>query len=303
VVTLDLLLPRLRQLKLSGMRDSIAARAEEARARGLDPLEFVQLLVDDELARREGDAVHRRLRQARFEDVCDLRDFDFAYNPEIPKARLWELAGGRFVEEHAAVLLCGPTGVGKTFVAQALGLETCRRQRSVLFTKTSALLADLAGGRADGSHPLRLRRYLKPDLLILDDFALRPYTEPQTEDLYEVVSRRYRRGALVATMNRAPEDLYPLFANAVLAEGLLDRLLNSAYAVPMPGRSYRAAQRPGGAGAPARPRPARNDHEPNGGNGRNEPNGVRAPEARSAAAPAADRPRVAISREQAAGNV
>jgi DNA replication protein DnaC len=309
VVTLDLLLPRLRQLKLSGMRDSIAARAEEARARGLDPLEFVQLLVDDELARREGDAVHRRIRQARFEDVCDLRDFDFAYNPEIPRARLWELASGRFVEEHAAVLLCGPTGVGKTFVAQALGLETCRRQRSVLFTKTNALLADLAGGRADGSHPLRLRRYLKPDLLLLDDFALRAYTDPQTEDLYEVVSRRYRRGALVATMNRAPDDLYPLFPNAVLAEGLLDRLLNSAYTVPMQGRSYRAAQRPSGAGAeaaPARPRLARNDterNEQNGGNASNETNGARAPAARPAAAPAVDRPRVANSREQAAGNV
>jgi DNA replication protein DnaC len=292
------------------MRDSIAARAEEARAKGLDPLEFVQLLVDDELARREGDAVHRRIRQARFEDVCDLRDFDFAYNPEIPRARLWELASGRFVEEHAAVLLCGPTGVGKTFVAQALGLETCRRQRSVLFTKTGALLADLAGGRADGSHPLRLRRYLKPDLLILDDFALRAYTDPQTEDLYEVVSRRYRRGALVATMNRAPEDLYPLFPNAVLAEGLLDRLLNSAYAVPMPGRSYRAAQRPGGAGGagapaagPPRPRPTRNEAERNGGNASNETNGARAPETtRQALAAAVDRPRVANSREHAAGN-
>ena len=96
------------------------------------------LLLDDELARRDGDAVHRRIRAARFEDVCDLRDFDFAYNPEIPKARLWELASGRFIEEHAAVLLCGPTGVGKTFAAQALGLEACRQQRSVLFTKTNA---------------------------------------------------------------------------------------------------------------------------------------------------------------------
>ncbi|HEX2185541.1 MAG TPA: ATP-binding protein, partial [Chloroflexota bacterium] len=144
MVTLDLLLPRLRQLKLSGMRDSIAARAEEARARHLDPLEFLLLLIDDELARRDGDAIHRRIRAARFEDVCDLRDFDFSYNPEIPKARIWDLASGRFIEEHAAVLVCGPTGTGKTFVAQGLGLEACRQQRSVLFTKTSALLTDLA---------------------------------------------------------------------------------------------------------------------------------------------------------------
>jgi DNA replication protein DnaC len=177
-----------------------------------------------------------------------VRDFDCAYNPEVPKAKLWELASGRFIDEHAAVLFCGPTGTGKTFAAQALGLAACRQRRSVLFTKTNALLTDLAGGRADGSHAQRLRRYLSPALLILDDFAMREYTVPQTEDLYEIVGRRYRRGALALTTNRGPQDLYALFPNPVLAEGLLDRLLNSAYIVPMLGRSYRPRQRPGGTG-------------------------------------------------------
>ena len=245
-MTLAALQPRLRQLKLSGMGDAIAARAEEARARGLDPLEFLLLLLDDELARREADGVARRIRAARFEEACDLRDFDFAYNPELPKAKLWELASGRFIEEHAAVILCGPTGTGKTFAAQALGAAACRQRRAVLFAKTSAVLADLAGGRADGSHAQRLRRYLAPALLILDDFALREYTLPQTEDIYDLVSRRYRRGALILTTNRQPQDLYALFASPVLAEGLLDRLLNSAYVLPMLGRSYRPRQRPAG---------------------------------------------------------
>ena len=138
----------------------------------------------------------------------------------------------------------GPTGVGKSFVAQALGIAACRQDRRVLFTKTSALLTDLAGGRADGSWQTRLRRYLTPDLVILDDFGMREYTVLQAEDLYELVSRRYRRGSLILTTNREPKDLYPLFPNAVLAEGLLDRLLNSAYLITMSGKSYRPRQRP-----------------------------------------------------------
>lgn len=244
MATVDTLLPRLRQLKLSGMRDAIAARVEEARASGLDPLDLLLLLLDDELARRDAAGVARRIHRARFEDACDLRDFDFTYNPEIPKARLWALASGHFIDERASVVLCGPTGVGKSFVAQALGVAACRQQRRVLFTKTAALLADLAGGRADSSWPSRLRRYLGPDLLILDDFGMREYTLAQTEDLYELLSRRFRRGSVIVTTNREPKDLYPLFPNPVLAEGLLDRLLNSAHVITMLGRSYRPRQRP-----------------------------------------------------------
>jgi DNA replication protein DnaC len=227
------------------MGDAIGARAAEARTRQLDPLEFLLLLLDDELARRDADGVARRIRAARFEDHCDLRDFDFSYNPETPKAQLWDLASGRFIDEQATVILCGPTGVGKSFVAQALGVAACRQRRTVLFTKTGTLLTDLAGGRADGSHAQRLRRYLNPTLLILDDFAMREYTLPQTEDLYDLISRRYRHGALILTTNRAPNDLYALFPNPVLAEGLLDRLLNSAYILTMLGRSYRPQLRPG----------------------------------------------------------
>jgi DNA replication protein DnaC len=250
MLTLDALQPRLRQLKLSGMRDAIAARAQAARTRQLDPVEFLALLLDDEVVRREAESVARRIHQARFDEVCDLRDFDWSYNPEIPKARLYELASGRYLEEQASILLCGPTGVGKSFVAQALGMEACRQQRRVLFTKTAAFLTDLAGGRADGSYPARLRRYLNPALLILDDFGLREYSVSQSEDLYELVSRRYRRGSFIFTTNREPQDLYALFPNPVLAEGLLDRLLNSAHIVTMVGKSYRPRQRPPGRAGP-----------------------------------------------------
>ena len=176
--------------------------------------------------------------------MCDLRDVDWGYTPQIPKGRIWELASGRSIDERGSVLLCGPTGVGKSFLAQARGVEACRQQYSVLFAKTNAVLSDRAGGRADGSHPARRRRYLGPRVLILDDFAMREYTTAQSEDLYEVVSRRHRRGSLILTTNRDPQDLYPLFPHQVLAEGLLDRLVNSAHVVTLLGRSYRSQQRP-----------------------------------------------------------
>ncbi len=236
---------RLTQLKLSGMLDAIVARCEAARATSQDPYDLILALLEDEQTRRDSDAVNRRVRAAHFEDVCDFRDFDWLFNPQLPKARLLELARGQYLRDQASILLCGPTGVGKTFVAQALGLAAARHGKRVLFTKTNAYLADLAGGRADGSWPRRLNRYLTPELVILDDFAFtEQYTLPQGEDLFELVSRRYRKGSLIVTVQREPKDIYPLFPSPVVAEALLDRLLNSAHILVLQGKSYRERQRP-----------------------------------------------------------
>jgi DNA replication protein DnaC len=243
--TLATVQTRLAQLRLFGMLDSVVARCETARAAGQDPYDFLLLLLEDESARRDSDALSTRVRAAHFEDVCDFRDFDWLFNPQLPKARLLDLARGQYLTEHAAILLCGPTGVGKTFVAQALGLAAARQGRRVLFTKTNAYLADLAGGRADGSWQRRLKRYLTPELLILDDFAFtEKYSLSQGEDLFELVSQRYRKGSLIVTVQREPKDIYPLFPSPVVAEALLDRLLNSAHILVMQGKSYRERQRP-----------------------------------------------------------
>ena len=247
MTTLAAIQTRLRQLKLSGMLDSIVARCEAARAQGQDPYDLILHLLEDEAVRRDAEAVTNRVRAARFEAVCDFRDFDWLYNPQVPKARLLDLARGQYLDERASVLLCGPTGVGRSFVAQALGLAACRQGRRVLFTKTNAYLGDLAGGRADGSWPTRLKRYVTPDLLILDDFAFtEKYTLAQGEDLFELVSRRYRKGSLIVTVQREPQDLYPLFPSPVVAEALLDRLLNGSHIIVMLGKSFRARQRPTG---------------------------------------------------------
>jgi DNA replication protein DnaC len=209
----------------------------------LGHLEFLQALCEDEIARRDAAALERRLRAARFEFTATIEDFDFSYNPKIPAAHIRDLATLRFIDAGESVVLHGPVGVGKSHIAQALGHAACRRGHNVTFTKTSRLLADLAGGHADRSWTTRLRRWARPALLVLDDFAMREFTVAQADDLYELVTDRTGR-SFVITANRSVEDWYPLFPNPVVAESILDRVVNSAHHVHMPGRSYRPNRRP-----------------------------------------------------------
>jgi DNA replication protein DnaC len=227
------------------MLETLEARLAQARAGELGHLEFLQVLCEDEIARREAASLIKRVRQARFEATTTLEEFDFAYNAKIPAATIRDLAALRFVDKTESVILHGPVGVGKTFVAQALGHQACRAGHTVVFAKTSRLLADLAGGHADRTWGTRLRRWARPAVLILDDFAMRDFTTAQADDLYELVTERMDRGSLILTSNRTPIDWYPLFPNPVVAESVLDRLINTAHHVLMDGRSYRPNKRPG----------------------------------------------------------
>ena len=236
---------RLRKLNLTGMVDTLELRLDQAQQDHLGHLEFLEFLLQDELERRGQRSLERRIRQARFEEVRTLADFDFTYNPQIPAGRIRDLATCHFVEEKASILICGPVGVGKTFIAQALGYHACTLGYRVLFTKTVRMLADLGGGHAEGAFEQRLKAYLHPDVLILDDFCLTSLTEQQSEDLYRLVDERCRRGPIIATSNRSPEHWYKLFPNPVLAEAVLDRLVNTSHMLTLTGRSYRSKLRPG----------------------------------------------------------
>ena len=233
----------LRALKLSGMLDTLEARLGQAHTGELGHVEFLQVLCEDEIARREAAAVNRRIRAARFETPATIEDFDFSYNPKIPAATIRDLATVRFVDAGTSVILHGPVGVGKTHIAQALAHQACRRGYTAAFTKTSRLLADLAGGHADLTWAVRLRRWAKPDVLVLDDFAMRDFTAPQADDLYELVTERTGK-TLIMTSNRSAEHWYPLFPNPVVAESVLDRIINRAHHLHLDGRSYRPRQRP-----------------------------------------------------------
>lgn len=234
----------LKTLALSGMLDTLEARLAQTHPGGPGYLEFLQVLCEDEIARREAAALERRLRAARFESAATIEDFDFSFNPDIPAAVIRDLACLRFVDAGESIVLHGPVGVGKSHIAQTLGHAACRRGHSVVFTKTSRLLADLAGGHVDRSWETRLRRWARPALLILDDFAMREFTVTQADDLYELISERTGR-SLAITANRAASDWYSLFPNPVVAESILDRVVNGAHHLHMPGRSFRPNHRPG----------------------------------------------------------
>ncbi len=236
----------LRALKLGGMLHTLDARLAQAHAGELGHLEFLQVLCTDELTRRETMAMARRLRRARFEQHATLEEFDFHTSPKLPAAQIRDLAALRWLHAGEQVILHGPVGVGKSHIAQALGHLAIRQGAEVRFATTSHALATLAGGHADHTWPRRLAELARPALLILDDFAMRELTTTQADDLYELVAERTKaHRSLSLTSNRSPVDWYPLFPNPVVAESLLDRLINSSHQVFMNGPSYRPNKRPG----------------------------------------------------------
>ena len=239
------LIPALKALRLGGLQDTLPLRLDQAQQQHLGYTEFLELLLGDEIERRANRALASRLSKAHFEDGDKtFENFDWTFNPKLPQEQLRDLATGAYLSRKEHILMCGPVGVGKSHLAEGLGHQAARQGYRVEFIKTSRLLSDLGGGRADGTWEGRLRHYLLPPLLIIDDFAMREYTTQQADDLYELISERTRAGSIIVTSNRAPQDWYPLFPNPVLAEGALDRLLGRAHHLVLQGRSYRQLQRP-----------------------------------------------------------
>jgi DNA replication protein DnaC len=252
------LAPVLKQLGLSGMLGTLEARLAEARAGTLGHAELLQVLCEDELARRDAAKITRRISAARFPAGATLEDFDFGYNPKLPAAAIRDLARLEFIAAGEGILAYGPVGVGKSHLAAALGHQACRRGHDVTFTTCSRLLAHLAGGHADRSFETRVRKLARITVLICDDFAMREFTAAQADDLYELLTERVGRPgrSLILTSNRSPSDWYPLFPNAVVGESILDRVLNTSHHLLLDGKSYRPRRRPGQPRpAPAAPRP------------------------------------------------
>lgn len=231
----------LKQLRLSGILDSLEARNREAIDRKLAYTEFLALLIQDEVARREQKKLSLRLRRANFRSHKTLEGFDFERLPDLNRALIHDLATGRFIEERVAVLIAGPCGTGKSHLAQALGHTAARQGYDVLFTTQTLLLSTLKQAQALGNYERRLNNLARTPLLIIDDFGLKPLRPPEDELFHDLIAERYERTATLLTSNLDFGEWGDAFAaNKMLGAATLDRLRHGAYRVILDGQSYRA---------------------------------------------------------------
>jgi DNA replication protein DnaC len=234
----------LRQVKLGQLMATLPERLALARARELSHAEFLELVLSDEVTRRDATSAQRRAREAGLDPVMRLENFDDTAAITYDHHVFDELFSLRFVDNAANALIMGPVGVGKTFIATALGHAAVRRRRSVHFERTDRLLKRLKAARLDNSHDAEMRKLLRADLLILDDFCLQPMDAADTADIYQLIVERHRNAATITTSNREPVEWLALMADGLLAQSAIDRLQSAAWELVLDGESYRRRQRP-----------------------------------------------------------
>jgi DNA replication protein DnaC len=229
----------LKKLRLSGMAQTLAVRLQEATANRLDHAEFLELALADEMAVRHERLIGRGLKAAAFRDQKTLEDFQWDFNRTIKKKQVYDLAAGAFVRQHRDVLLVGPPGVGKSHLVQAVGRQLIHAGFTVFYRSIFDAVRDFLHDEAFEGHDRIMAKYLKPDLLILDDMGLKQLPKRSGEYLFEIIMRRHQLRATMMTSNRPLEDWGKLIGDVPAATAILDRLLASAEIVEITGKSYR----------------------------------------------------------------
>lgn len=233
----------LRQLRLSGLSQTLEVRLQEAASNRLSHSEFLELILQDELNIRNQRMMERRNKAADFRDTRTLEDFDFTFNPAIKRKQIYDLAAGQFIREYRDVLLIGPPGVGKSHLVPAIGHQLIRMGFTVLYRSIFDLVRDLMEDQALGDNNRALSRFLKPDLLIVDDMGLKELPRKSGEYLFEIIMRRYEKRSTMMTSNRPIEEWGKLIGDVPSATAILDRFLHHAEIINITGRSYRLKDR------------------------------------------------------------
>ena len=247
-MTTDIISPdlktTLRRLKLSRMLDTLPERLTLARHQKMPHQDLLLLVLSDEVARRESLGVALRVQKAHLDPAMHLDAWDATAKVTFDRTLLNELASLRFLDAHAHVTIVGPVGVGKTFLAHALGHVACRRGAAVFAVRTDQMLKTLKHARLDNSYDAELRKLVAVELLILDDFAIDVLDPTESRDLYDLLLERYRLGSIIVTSNRGPDEWLATFADPVRAQSAIDRFTSNAYDLVIEGESYRPRLKP-----------------------------------------------------------
>ena len=232
-------LTQLHALGLHGMAKAFDELAANGQADGLDRLEWLTLLLDREAALRHDKRFTSRLRAARLRQQAAVEDVDYRSPRGLDRALFQKLAEGDWIKGHDNLVLVGPTGVGKSWLAAALGHKACRDNQSVLYQRVPRLFEDLALGRGDGRHPRLLKSLGRADLLILDDWGLEPLDAGARHDLLEILEERYGRRSTMITSQLPVDRWHDIIGDPTYADAILDRLIHNAHRIELSGESLR----------------------------------------------------------------
>lgn len=237
-----LIIKKLRRLKMPGIAETLEQRLSEAMKEKWSYSTFFEMMLTDEVERRNHKQLTLRLAKSRLDQNKTMETFDFAFNPKVQAPFIRELSQCAFMERKENIFILGPSGVGKSHLAQAIGHEACRREHETLFYCTYQLFEWIYAGRGDGTHKRRLAQVIKTPLLILDDFALQALNEAQQTDLYQLIAERYEKNSTIITSNRDFDEWPSVFSNPLLGSAALDRLVHKGIQIVIEGSSYRLAE-------------------------------------------------------------
>jgi DNA replication protein DnaC len=235
----------LKKLRLSGMLQTLDIRLQEATGNRLSHAEFLEIILQDELLIRNERQIQRGVKACGFRELKTLEDFDFSFNPTVPKKQIFDLAGGTFIHQHKDVLFLGPPGTGKSHLVQAIGYQAVKMGFKVRYRSIFDVVRDFLHDEAFAGQDKILAKYLNPDLLIIDDMGIKHLPKRSGEYLFEIIMRRYETQSTIMTSNRPLEDWGKLIGDVPSATAILDRFLHHAVILQMTGRSYRLKDRGG----------------------------------------------------------